>query len=248
VQVPLFGHHIAQNGANITVPLAYGAHTRWIPRLGDIFPNFTATGNTGVMRFHEWAEGSWTYFFSHPAAFTPVCTTEIADVASHAEELRRRGVKALNISVDGLDEQAAWIDDIERMFDVKVDFPLLSDPDGEIAKACDMVHPHEDGFLCVRKGFIIDPSLKIRMIFEYPMNVGRDFEEVLRIIDALQATEGTDLVAPGGWMPGDPLLLRPDADLADAKQKYGARLNALNSYIRLVGPTRLSSLKDRQRG
>ena len=236
LNIPVFGRRPSANGASTMVPVGYGGQMRWIPRLGDIFPNFSIRHGEGEFHFHEWAEGSWVYFFSHPLACTPVCTTEIADVAAHSNELRARGAKALNISIDPPEVQQAWLADIERLFGVSIDFPLLSDPDAVVATMCDMVHPHEDTQLCVRKGFIIDPSLHIRMIFEYPLNVGRDFEEVLRVIDALQATEHTDLVAPGGWMPGDPLLLAPHVETGAARETFGSRLQVLNSYMRMVLP------------
>lgn len=234
--ISVFGRRPSEERPAIDVPAGYGTHLRWIPRLGDIFPNFTVPHGDGEFQFHDWAEGSWVYFFSHPLASTPVCTTEIADVAAHSAELRARGAKALNISTDPPDIQKAWLADIERMFGVSIDFPLLSDPGGRVVSVCDMVHPHEDALLCVRKGFIIDPSLRIRMIFEYPLNVGRDFEEVLRVIDALRATDHNDLVAPGGWMPGDPLLVAPHIDTASARDTFGARLKVLGPYMRLLMP------------
>lgn len=236
MDLSIFGHRDDEILAGIDVPRGYEAHLRWLPRLGDIFPNFHLEHEGGLFRFHEWAEGNWVYFFSHPAANTPVCTTEIADVAAHGEELARRGVKALNLSLDTHEVQAAWIADIEQMFGVKVDFPLLSDPTGKVASVCDMLHPHEDTVLCVRKSFIIDPSLRIRMIAEYPLNVGRDFEEILRVIDALQATDHNGLVAPGGWMPGDPLLVHPYIYTEEAKERFGSRLRVLNRYMRLLSP------------
>ena len=238
MNLPLFGRRPPRNGAAIEVPAGYETHARWIPHLGDIFPNFALRHGEGEFHFHDWAEGSWVYFFSHPLACTPVCTTEIADVAAHSDELRARGAKALNISTDAPDVQQVWLADIEKMFGVTIDFPLLSDPDGVVAKMCDMVHPHEDTVLCVRKGFIIDPSLRIRMIIDYPLNVGRDIEEVLRVIDALRATEHTDLVAPGGWMPGDPLLVAPHIDTVAARETFGSRLKVLGPYMRLLLPRR----------
>ena len=236
MDLSIFGHHDNEHKARVDVPPGYDAHVRWIPRLGDIFPNFDIAHEGGTFCFHDWAEGNWVYFFSHPAAFTPVCTTEIADVAAHGEELARRGVKALNLSLDTPEMQAQWIGDIERLFGVKVNFPLLSDPTAKIAGTCGMLHPHEDKVLCVRKSFVIDPSLRIRLITEYPLNVGRDFEEVLRVIDALQATNGNGLVAPGGWMPGDPLLVHPYIYTDEAKERFGTRLRVLNRYMRLLPP------------
>lgn len=234
MSISLFGRSLGHDRLSIDVPPGYASHRRWNPRIGDIFPNFTIAHGDGEFHFYDWAEGSWVYFFSHPLAETPVCTTEIADVATRAAELQARGVKALNISTDSAEVQAAWITEIERIFKVTIDFPLLADPEGRIVQLCDMVHPHEDEMLCVRKSFIIDPSLRIRAMFEYPMNVGRDIEEVLRVIDALRATEHTDLVAPGGWMPGDPLLVAPSLPTAAARDRFGGRLRVLNTYMRLL--------------
>ncbi|WP_372839982.1 redoxin domain-containing protein [Phaeovulum sp.] len=236
MDLSIFGQHMRPTTAQIDVPRTYDSHMRWVPKLGDVFPNFQVAHGDGVFDLYDWADGNWVYFFSHPALFTPVCTTEIADVAAHADELASRGAKALNISRDHAADQTRWLQDIERLFGLNIDFPLLSDPDGTIASACGMMHPSEESTLCVRKSFILDPSLRIRMISEYPMNVGRDFEEFLRVIDALQATESNSLVAPGGWMPGDALLVHPYSLTEEAQARFGERLQVINGYLRLVHP------------
>lgn len=236
MKLHLFGNHTAESHTGMIVPPGYHSAARWQPHLGDIFPDFTADSTRGEIHFHRWAEGSWVYLFSHPAAFTPVCSTELADVASRAADLAARGVKAITISRDRLDDQRTWVEDLEQIFGSPVDFPLVSDPEGEIAETCGMVHPHEDAVLPIRRAFIIDPALKIRLILDYPMTIGRDIEEVLRVIDALQATDAEDLAAPAAWMPGDPLLVRAETSDTEARLRYGDRLHRLRPYLRMVRP------------
>lgn len=232
----LFGNNSPDSRTEIIVPTGYRSTSRWQPHLGEIFPDFTAESTAGTIHFHNWAEGSWVYLFSHPAAFTPVCSTELADVASRADDLAARGVKAITISRDQLDDQRNWAEDLERVFGSPIAFPLVSDPDGVIAGTCGMVHPHEDALLPIRRAFILDPALRIRLILDYPMNVGRDIEEVLRVIDALQATDAEDLAAPAAWMPGDPLLVRAVMTDDEAEARYGDRVHRLRSYLRMVRP------------
>jgi peroxiredoxin (alkyl hydroperoxide reductase subunit C) len=236
MKLHLFGNHSPESRTEIVVPAGYRSTARWQPHLGDIFPDFTADSTHGVIHFHPWAEGSWVYLFSHPAAFTPVCSTELADVASRADDLAARGVKAITISRDRLDDQRDWAEDLEKVFGSPMNFPLVSDPDGVIAGACGMVHPHEDALLPIRRAFILDPALKIRLILDYPMNIGRDIEEVLRVIDALQASDAEDLAAPAAWMPGDPMLVRATTTDSEAKLRYGDRLQRLRPYLRMVRP------------
>lgn len=234
MKLHLFGNHAPESRTEIAIPAGYRHTARWHPHLGDIFPDFTADSTFGTIHFQSWAEGAWVYLFSHPAAFTPVCSTELADVASRSEDLAARGVRAITISRDRLDDQRNWAEDLEQVFGSPIDFPMISDPDGVIATACGMVHPHEDAVLPIRRAFIIDPALKIRLILDYPMNVGRDIEEVLRVIDALQASDAEDLAAPAAWMPGDPMLVRTDTSDNEAKVRYGARLHRLRPYLRMV--------------
>ncbi|MGF6859487.1 alkyl hydroperoxide reductase subunit AhpC [Rhodobacteraceae bacterium MBR-64] len=236
MKLHLFGNHSPDGQTEIVVPTGYRSVQRWHPHLGDIFPDFTAQSSIGTIDFHQWAEGHWVYLFSHPAAFTPVCSTELADVASRKEELAARNVRAITLSRDRLEDQAIWTEDLAELFGHPIDFPLISDPEGVIAGVCGMVHPHEDALLTVRKAFIIDPALRIRMIIEYPMSIGRDIEEVLRVIDALQATDAENLAAPAGWMPGDPLLVRAATSDDEARTRFGDRLHRLRPYLRMVRP------------
>lgn len=236
MKLHLFGTHHPDGQAEMVLPTGYRSVEPWHPHLGDIFPDFTAQSSIGTLNFHEWAEGHWIYLFSHPAAFTPVCSTELADVASRADELAARDVRAITLSRDRLEDQALWTEDLAKLFGYPIDFPVISDPEGIISEACGMVHPHEDRLLTIRKAFIIDPSLRIRLIIEYPMSIGRDIEEILRVIDALKATDAEDLASPGGWMPGDPLLVRSATTDDEAKARFGDRLHFLRRYLRMVRP------------
>lgn len=232
--IQVFGHGSRFSGATINLPRAYRRPVRWVPRIGDAFPDFTAPSTHGTLRFHEWAAGRWVYLFSHPAAFTPVCTTELAAVAERAAEFRGRGVAVLNISRDGVQEQRDWCDDIGAIFGARPEFPLVSDPQGTITDACGMIHPSEDGIMAIRKAFVLDPAGRIRMIFEYPMAVGRSVNETLRVIDALKATEGDCLAAPADWRSGDPLLVRSAVSDFAAQRRFGAKLRRLRHYLRFV--------------
>lgn len=236
MKLHLFGTPHHQGQTEIVLPTGYRSVESWHPHLGDIFPDFCAQSSIGTLNFHEWAEGHWIYLFSHPAAFTPVCSTELADVASRAGELAARDVRAITLSRDRLEDQINWIKDLGELFGYPIEFPVISDPDGVIATACGMVHPHEDRLLTIRKAFIIDPSLRIRMIIEYPMSIGRDIEEILRVIDALKATDAENLASPGGWMPGDPLLVRAVTTDEEARARFGDRLHFLRRYLRMVQP------------
>ena len=231
-----FEDDFSDEKSRIMVPRGYASRVRWQPCIGDIFPDFTCQTTLGPLNFHEWAEGSWVFFFSHPAAFTPVCSTELADVADCADEFAERNVKLLSLGRDDLYLDGAWIEDIEEDFDVLIDFPVISDATGELATACGMIHPKEDEVRTIRKSFIIDPSLRIRMINEYPLGIGRDIDEVLRTIDALQAIEQGGLATPSGWRSGDPMLISPDVSDEDAERLYGERVCKVRRYMRVLKP------------
>jgi thioredoxin-dependent peroxiredoxin len=231
-----FGRGSRRSGATIDLPRGYRSRVRWVPRIGDTMPDFTAESTAGPIRFHRWAKGEWVYLFSHPAAFTPVCTTELAELAARAEDFADRGVRPLNLSRDPVEAQRAWAEDIAALYGVVPDFPMVSDPNGTITEACGMIHPQENASLTIRKAMIIDPALNIRMIFEYPMSVGRSVDEILRVIDALQATDAEGLAAPGGWHPGEPLLVRTETCDLTARERFGARLRPMRPYLRFVEP------------
>jgi Peroxiredoxin len=166
-------------------------------RLGDIAPNFSAETTEGVIDFHEWKAGSWAVFFSHPADFTPVCTTELGRTAELQSEFESRDVKTIAISVDPLDSHERWAGDIGDVGGTDLNFPIIADPDKLISLAYDMIHPGEGDTSTVRSVFIIDPSNKVRLTLTYPKSVGRNFSEILRVIDALQLTDLAPISTPG---------------------------------------------------
>ncbi len=218
----------------VEVPRGYNASVRWLPRIGDIFPNFTAETTQGRISFHDWAEGQWVTLFSHPGAFTPICTTELASLAQAQQEFTDRGVRLLGLSRSTADDQLRWASDIEQMFDVKVRFPVIDDSLGALAATFGMIHPKEGADWTIRKTFIIDPSLKVRMIFEYPVYIGRSTEETLRVIDALQVQDAHTVGTPADWNPGNSCLLPFDMTDAAATQKYGSRWTKLSDYLRTI--------------
>jgi thioredoxin-dependent peroxiredoxin len=231
IQTFAFGR---QSDAAIRLPLEYRQRTSWSPRIGDVFPDFSANTTVGRINFQEWAKGSWVYLFSHPSAFTPVCTTEIADVARHASDFAERGVKCISISRNTTAEQRLWAKDVRGLFHAYVDFPQVSDPDGVITAACDMLTQNEAGAVSVRKSFILDPNRRIRLMLEYPVNLGRSVTEVLRVIDGLQICEKLDAAAPSSWEPGKPLLVRHDMPEAQVRRRFGDSWNQLTEYLRVL--------------
>lgn len=202
-------------------------------RLGDIAPDFTQQSSTGEIRFHEWLGDHWGVLYSHPADFTPVCTTELGATAKLKEEFEKRNVKVLAVSVDPLSSHQEWIHDIEETQRARVEFPILADPDRKIATLYDMIHPNANDTLTVRSVFIIDPQKKIRTILIYPASVGRNFDEILRVIDALQIGDKYTLATPANWQPGDDCIIPLTVKDPDAlKQKYPKGYTAHKPYLR----------------
>lgn len=222
---------IPKGSARVEVPSGYRDTTVWTPHIGDIFPNFWAKSTKGPIAFHSWAEGSWVFLFSHPAAFTPVCTTEIADFNSMHDEFTARGVKVLGMSQDDCETISAWLDDIARIFDLKIDIPMIEDPHGLLASTFGMVHPKEHPEWSVRKSFIIDPALRLRMIVEYPVWIGRSTIETLRVIDAMQVKDRYGVGTPSDWQPGDPCVLPIDKNDAQLDRMYGKVRTKLRNYL-----------------
>ena len=219
----------------IEVPKGYRTGKIWSPQIGDIFPNFSAMSTKGEMAFHNWAEGRWIYLFSHPAAFTPICTTELASLAEMQPDFERAGVAVVGLSVGMPDDTARWVEDVERIFGLKIVFPVVSDPDGRLSRAMGLIHPKNDKDCTIRKSFIIDPALRVRMMLDYPAFVGRSSEEVLRAIEALQMADRTGLAVPADWQPGDDLLARPgENDDADLDARYGEGWTRLSRYLKVV--------------
>ena len=188
--------------------------------LGDTAPDFTADTSEGQVSFHDWAGDSWVVFFSHPADFTPVCTTELGRVGQLKDEWAARGVKVIALSVDSAEDHAGWKPDIEGYSNTTVDYPIIADQDKKVAELYDMIHPGEGDSSSVRSVFIIDPAKKVRLSLTYPKSVGRNFDEILRAVDALQTTDAAAVSTPVDWRKGDKLIVPPTVSTEDAKQKY----------------------------
>jgi len=200
-------------------------------RLGDEAPNFTADTTEGPIDFHEWKKGSWAVFFSHPADFTPVCTTELGRTAALNEEFTRRGVKTIAISVDPLESHQGWAPDIRDVGGTDLNFPIIADPDRSVSQLYDMIHPGEGDTSSVRSVFIIDPSNKIRLTLTYPKSVGRNFDEILRVVDALQLTDLAPVSTPVDWVPGQRVIVSPLMSTADAVERFGD-VEEVKPYLR----------------
>lgn len=189
-------------------------------RLGDEAPNFTAETTEGTIDFHEWKAGKWAVLFSHPADFTPVCTTELGRTAALKGEFERRGVKIIAVSVDPVDSHRGWAPDIAEVGGTAVNFPLIADPDHKVSQLYDMIHPGQGDTSTVRAVFIIDPANKVRLTLTYPKSVGRNFAEILRAIDALQLTDRAPVSTPVDWSPGDRVIVSPAMSTEDARQRF----------------------------
>jgi len=202
--------------------------------IGDIAPNFEAATTQGRISLHDWAKGSWVFFFRHPADFTPVCTTEMGRTAQLAEEFAKRNVKPLGLSTDTVAEHLKWIGDVDDTQDTTLEFPIVADPDLEVAKLYDMIHPEENATEAVRSVFIIDPDHKIRLTMTYPMNVGRNFDEILRVIDALQTADANRVALPADWRPGADAIIPPSISNEEAKGLFPQGWDEIRPYLRKV--------------
>ncbi len=204
-------------------------------RLGDIAPDFEQETSLGKIRFHDWAGDSWVVLFSHPADFTPVCTTELGLTAKLKPDFDKRNVKAIALSVDSADHHIQWIADIEQTQKTVIGFPIIADTDKSVAALYDMIHPNQSETQTVRSLFVIDPKKKVRLIITYPMSTGRNFDEVLRVIDALQLTDQYTVATPGNWRNGDDVIIPLSVqDEAVIKQKYPKGFTSERPYLRLT--------------
>ncbi|HEU4776084.1 MAG TPA: peroxiredoxin [Telluria sp.] len=204
-------------------------------RLGDTAPDFVQDSSQGQIKFHEWAGDSWVVLFSHPADFTPVCTTELGLTAKLKPEFDKRNVKAIALSVDPAETHKTWIADIEDTQKTVVGFPIIADADKKVATLYDMIHPEQSATATVRSLFVIDPAKKIRLSITYPMSTGRNFDEVLRVIDALQLTDKHTVATPGNWKDGDDVIIPLTVQDPDViKQKYPKGYTAARPYLRLT--------------
>jgi alkyl hydroperoxide reductase subunit AhpC len=203
--------------------------------LGDTAPDFEQDSSIGKIRFHEWAGDSWVVLFSHPADFTPVCTTELGLTAKLKQEFEQRNVKAIALSVDPADKHVEWIKDIEATQNTVVGFPIIADADKSVATLYDMLHPNQSETMTVRSLFVIDPKKKIRLTITYPMSTGRNFDEVLRVLDALQLTDKHTVATPGNWRKGDDVIIPLSVqDPEILKQKYPKGYTAARPYLRVT--------------
>ena len=204
-------------------------------RLGDTAPDFEQDSSAGRIRFHDYLGDSWGVLFSHPADFTPVCTTELGYTAIVSGEFAKRNVKVIAVSVDDNDSHKKWIDDINETQDTQVNFPILADPDRKVATLYDMIHPNASTTATVRSVFVIDPAKKIRMVLTYPASTGRNFNEILRVIDSLQLTDSHSVATPVNWEHGDDVIIVPSLqDEEVIKQKFPKGYKAVRPYLRIT--------------
>ena len=201
-------------------------------RLGDIAPDFQAESTLGHISFHNWIGDSWALFFSHPADFTPVCTTELGKTALLNGEFTKRGVKAIAISVDSLESHNKWVPDIEEVNSVQMNFPIIADPEKKVALLYDMIHPNASEKATVRSVFIIGPDKKIKLTLTYPASTGRNFTEILRVIDSLKLTANYQVATPADWVNGEDVIITPAVSDADAVAKFPKGFTSVKPYLR----------------
>ena len=201
-------------------------------RLGDIAPDFTAKSSIGEINFYAYLGDSWGVLFSHPADFTPVCTTELGRTAALQEEFAKRNVKVLALSVDGVESHKSWIQDIDETQHVQVGFPIIADEDRAVANAYDMIHPNASETFTVRSLFIIGPDKKVKLIITYPASTGRNFVEVLRVIDSLQLTANYSVATPANWKDGEDVIIVPAVKTEDALVKFPKGVDIVKPYLR----------------
>ncbi|MEL4898586.1 peroxiredoxin [Crocosphaera sp. Alani8] len=203
-------------------------------QLGDVVPDFTQDTSEGNISFHQWSGDSWVVLFSHPADYTPVCTTELGTVASLKPEFDKRNVKVLALSVDSVDSHKGWINDINETQNTTVNYPIIADPDRKVADLYGMIHPNSLNNLTVRSVFIIDPNKKLRLTLTYPASTGRNFDEILRVIDSLQLTDYHQVATPANWKDGDDCVVVPSISTEEAKQKFSKGVTEVKPYLRMT--------------
>jgi alkyl hydroperoxide reductase subunit AhpC len=203
--------------------------------LGDIAPDFEQASSQGPIHFHEWLGSSWGVLFSHPADFTPVCTTELGLTARLEAQFAQRGVKVIALSVDTVESHARWIPDINDTQHTQVGFPILADADRKVATLYDLIHPNASSTLTARSLFVIDPNKRVRLIITYPASTGRNFDEILRVIDSLQLTDQHSVATPGNWQQGDDVVIVPSLqDPELIAQKFPLGYRAVRPYLRIT--------------
>ncbi|MBP1840822.1 peroxiredoxin [Formosa algae] len=203
-------------------------------RLGDEAPNFTAKSTEGEINFHEWLGDSWGILFSHPADYTPVCTTELGTVAKYKDEFDKRNVKVVALSVDGLDSHKGWVLDINETQNTTVNFPIIADEDHKVSELYDMIHPNANNKLTVRSVFVVDPDKKVKLIITYPASTGRNFDELLRVIDSLQLTAYHKVATPANWKSGDDCVVSPSIESKDIPDIFPKGYTEIKPYLRMT--------------
>jgi len=203
-------------------------------QLGDTVPNFTQASSEGELNFYDWAGDSWVVFFSHPADYTPVCTTELGEVARRQDEFKARNVKTIALSIDGAESHQGWICDINETQNTTVNYPIIADEDSQVANLYGMIHPKADPKVTVRSVFVIDPNKKLRLSITYPPATGRNFDEIIRVIDALQLTDNYQVATPVNWKDGDDCVVVPSISTADAIEKFPKGVQEIKPYLRMT--------------
>ncbi|HEY5625342.1 MAG TPA: peroxiredoxin [Dehalococcoidia bacterium] len=203
-------------------------------RLGDSAPDFTQDSTEGKIAFHDWIGDSWAVLFSHPADFTPVCTTELGQVAHLKSEFDKRNVKVIGLSVDPIESHKSWVGDIEETQGAALNFPLLADADRSVSELYDMIHPNAEATATVRSVFIIDPNKRVRLTLTYPASTGRNFSELLRVIDSLQLTEYEKVATPANWNSGDDVVILPAISNEEADKLFPKGYEELKPYLRMT--------------
>ncbi len=206
-------------------------------RLGDLAPDFSAPTTDGDIRFHEWKQDSWAVLFSHPADYTPVCTTELGRTAALNGGFAERNTKVIALSVDSLDDHLGWAPDIGQATGTELNFPIIADPERTVAELYDMIHPGEGDTSTVRSVFVIDPANKVRLILTYPKSTGRNFDEILRVIDSLQLTDDHQVATPVDWKKGDRVIASPAMSTEDAIATFD-NVEVVTPYLRYVDDPR----------
>ena len=203
-------------------------------RIGDEAPDFTAETTEGPINFHEWLGNSWGVLFSHPKDFTPVCTTELGECARLKPEFEKRNVKVIGLSVDPAESHKRWAEDIKETQGSALNFPVIADPDHKVAELYDMIHPEVSDVFTVRSVFIVGPDKKVKLMITYPASTGRNFDEILRVIDSLQLTAGYSVATPVNWKDGDDVIIVPSLSDEAAKEKFPGGWKTLKPYLRVV--------------
>jgi alkyl hydroperoxide reductase subunit AhpC len=203
-------------------------------RLGDTVPNFTQASSEGEISFYDWAGDSWVVLFSHPADYTPVCTTELGEVAKLKPEFDKRNVKVIALSIDDTESHKGWIGDINETQKTTVNYPILADADRKVSDLYDMIHPNANASVTVRTVFVVDPNKKLRLTITYPPSTGRNFDEILRVIDSLQLTDQYQVATPVNWKDGEDCVVVPSIPTEEAKQKFPKGVTEIKPYLRMT--------------